>query len=105
MTKITRFPKGHKVIFAAPLTGKKYLMRKGLTCTEDDIKIFIECFVAGDTEEKGLSVVALDNPTCCIMHSVDSHYSNAEDRLQVAQGYIKALEFGNGSGTPQTCPY
>lgn len=113
MDTVTRFPRGHRVICAFALSYRDILKEKGVSFTEDDEKIFVECFISGDSAEKGLSMVTLDNPEFCLMHGRDE-YLPPIVRESIAQGYYpywvdkskKHLyqSLGTGYGKP-SCPY
>lgn len=86
MDTVTRFPKGHRVICAFALTYRDAIKEKGVSFTEDDEKIFVECFVTGDSPENGLSIVALDDVKWCLHHSAEGETAPLV-RECVAQGY------------------
>lgn len=76
--QIIRLPRGLPVLYivAWPFDFlytiyKKEFKRYGISYTEDDTKFYIKGFVSGDTHEKGLSIVALDNEKCCLLYYRD----------------------------------
>lgn len=63
-----RLPKGHRVLVQVP-DDEGWRMRyaeEKITPEKVGDRLQIEAFVSGDTEELGLSVVALDNPEYCV---------------------------------------
>lgn len=63
-----RLPKGHEVLAWYPATGMfiDLLNEENISYEQEGDVLVIKGFVSGDTEEKGLSIVALDNVDYCI---------------------------------------
>jgi len=80
---IQRLPKGHRVVCAFLFDWKSIVKDNKSSYTEDNEKIFVECFVSGDEPGSGLSVVALDNPEWCIYQNrgdaINKRYSPTQE--------------------------
>jgi hypothetical protein len=108
--KIKRLPKGHKVIFCMTKQQIINMLPKTVTYTLDGEKVLVEGFVTGDTEENGLSCVALDEPTYCLCHLSDAAMHTKSDRW-TRHRITKGLddwwwkEGRTSRGSAPSCPY
>lgn len=117
--RIKRIPKGTPVKYFVPRRAVLYLKRNEISfkpvkvITESrglDKAFLIEAFVSGDEKEKGLSIVALDNPTVCLFHAVPGNVQHGieEDRIRktALKGYAVYVDISSPShGIAPVCPY
>ena len=110
--EIKRLPKGHKVIFCMTEDRIRELEEYKVSYkTIGPNRIEVEGFVSGDTQEKGLSCVALDNPMYCLCHLLEYQEHTKTDRWtrhRITKGYDdwwhKEGRYA-ANGINPSCPY
>jgi len=100
-----RFPKGHRVvcIMSGEPERKEWLKRNKTSFSCDDEKVFVEAFVAGDTLERGISIISLDNPDWCLYR--ENRPIDKNEILQLSYGYLNKWAIVPDIGRQQVCPY
>lgn len=110
MKELPLLPKGHECIFKYPLHMKVVLDGVGISYERKEDHLLVKGFVAGDSYEEGLSVVALDNPEWCIcraLRGTRAGGNSAQIIERVASGFDDGpmTECSESHDSNVVCPY
>lgn len=109
--RIKRIAKGTPVKIFASRNFEQKFSKEGISFKRINYRgipaILMEGFVSGDTEQYGLSIVALDNPETCFFygHANDDSRESKITRKLVSKGYDDWMVTHVGTGGQPVCPY
>lgn len=104
--EIRRFPRGHKVICAFPSSDgwEEVFAEKNVSFKTENGLLLVEGFVSGDEPGVGLSVVALDNPSVCLIRNYDVLGEIMRNKIESGYYDYWVTDYHYRGFSP-TCPY